>query len=181
MRIISGIYRGKKLISPQSEKIRPTADRAREAVFNILYSKLKDSLAEYDLLDVFSGSGAFALEALSRGAKTVTLLDKDLTDLKKNVALFPKEQSKINLLRLDAANLPKSPKQYSLVFMDAPYKQGLSEKALLELSQKNWLKPQTICVVEVEKTEEITIPSSFELIDERVYGLAKVLFLSYQA
>lgn len=180
MRIIGGRYRGKKLFSPQSENIRPTSDRAREAIFNILYSKLSGNFSQIDLLDVFSGTGAFALEAMSRGLKSVTLLDIDTTDLNKNIALFPQEKDKISVLRLDATQMPKAPKKFGLVFMDAPYKKGLSEKALVELSEKQWLHEDALCVVELEKDENINLPAAYEQIDERIYGLAKVLFLQYK-
>ncbi len=179
MRIIGGSYRGKILISPTSANVRPTSDRARESVFNILYSKLEGSLSEVDLLDVFSGSGAFALEAVSRGVRSATLLDIDTRDLQKNVALFPKEKDKIKILRQDATNLGEAIKKYQLVFMDAPYNKGLSEQALQQLAQKKWLDNEALCVVELEKNENIIIPPSYKQIDERKYGLAKVLFLQY--
>lgn len=83
MRIIAGNYRGKKLFSPESDKVRPTADRAREALFNILHSSLEKDWSAYKLLDVFAGTGAFALEALSRGAAAVALIDKDTRSLEK--------------------------------------------------------------------------------------------------
>ena len=89
MRIIAGHYRGKKLFSPESDKVRPTADRAREALFNILNSSLEKDWGSYKLLDVFAGTGAFGLEALSRGAAEVGLIDADTRSLMKNTALFP--------------------------------------------------------------------------------------------
>lgn len=179
MRIISGIYRGKNLLSPQSDKVRPTSDRAREAIFNILYSKLDKSLSETDVLDVFSGSGAFALEAVSRGAKSVTLLDIDTRDLQKNVALFPNEQKRIKVLKLDATKLPPASKKFDIIFMDAPYNKGLSEQALQQLSQQKWLSPEALCIVELEKNEKINLPPEYNQIDTRRYGLAQVLFLKY--
>lgn len=180
MRIISGSYRGKKLLSPDSDKVRPTSDRTREAVYNILYSKLSRSLADLSLLDVFSGSGAFALEAVSRGIKNVGMIDVDTRPLIKNVALFPNEKNKIKIMKLDASNLPHSAEKYDIVFMDAPYKRGLSELALQQLKLKNWLSTEALCIVEVERNEDLSVPQNFELIDERIYGLAKVLFFIYQ-
>lgn len=177
MRIISGNYRGKKLLSPDSDKIRPTSDRTREAVYNILYSKLSGSLSEFSLLDVFSGSGAFALEAISRGIQNVGMIDLDTRLLSKNVDLFPKEKSKIKVMKLDATSLPQATESYSLLFMDAPYNRGLSEKALFQLAEKGWLKKSALCIIEVERKEQLSIPAGYELIDERVYGLAKVIFL----
>lgn len=177
MRIISGSYRGKKLLSPDSDKVRPTSDRVRQAVYNILYSRLSCSLSELSLLDVFSGSGAFALEAVSRGIKNVAMIDLDTKALLKNVDLFPKEKSKIKVLKLDATNLPQAIEAYDLVYMDAPYNKGLSKKTLLQLAEKGWVKKDTQCIVEVGKNEKLEFSAEYELLDERVYGLAKVIFL----
>lgn len=179
MRIISGQYRGKKLYSPDSDKVRPTSDRAREALFNILNFQLDKSWDNYALLDVFGGTGAVALEALSRGAAEVCLIDVDPRSLQKNVALFPQEKNKIKVVRADVAKLPSAPRQYDILFMDAPYNQGLSEVALQNLHTQNWLKDKALCMVEVEKTEQIAIPACYKLQNERIYGLAKVLFLEY--
>lgn len=180
MRIIAGTYRGKKLYSPNSDKVRPTSDRAREAVFNILNSMLENPWSEYSVLDVFSGSGALALEALSRGAKQVCLVDVDVSSLSKNIALFPHEKNQIKIVKSDIKKLPQTSDKYNLLFMDAPYNQGLSEIALQNLAQQCWLQKNTLCVVEIEKTEQISIPNGYKLIDERIYGLAKIMFLCYE-
>ena len=180
MRIIGGKYRGKKLFSPQSEKVRPTSDRAREAIFNILYSKLAENFSSVNLLDVFSGSGAFALEDVSRGVNSVGMIDIDTRDLQKNVAQFPEEKMRIRIFRQDATHLLVPEKKYDVVFMDAPYNKGLSEQALRELDAKKWLAPEAVCIVELEKDEALALPPQYILIDERRYGLAKVLFLQYQ-
>lgn len=177
MRIIGGNYRGKKLFTPESNDIRPTADRAREAVFNILASKLENRWPEYNLLDVFSGTGAFALEALSRGVNSICLIDKNTKLSAKNAGLFPQEKERIKLVTADALSLPSASKSYNLVFMDAPYQKGLSTPALKELYGKGWLAEQALCIVEVEKTETPDVPENFAVLDERVYGLAKFFFL----
>lgn len=179
MRIISGTYRGKKLYSPDSDKVRPTSDRAREAIFNILNSMLENTWQEYTLLDVFSGTGAFALEALSRGAKQVCLVDIDTSSLMKNVSLFPQEKNRIKIIRNDIKKLSSSSDEYDILFMDAPYNKGLSEVALQKLAENNWLKNNALCMVELEKTEQISIPSCYKFINERIYGLAKIIFLQY--
>lgn len=180
MRIIGGAYRGKKLYSPQNEGVRPTADRAREAVFNILNSKLDNNWAEYDVLDVFTGTGALGLEALSRGAKSVALLDINLQTAKRNVELFSKEKEKIKLILADAAKLPSAPKTYNLVFMDAPYNKGLSAAALKSLAERDWLAPNAWVLVELEKDEALENIPCFEQVDERCYGLARVVFFRFQ-
>ena len=180
MRIIAGTFRGKKLFSPDSDKVRPTSDRAREALFNILNSTLSATWDQYHLLDVFAGTGAFALEALSRGAASVGMIDQDTSSLQKNVNLFPQVRDKIKIYRQNALKLGLAPQAYNLVFMDAPYQKGLSEPALKQLAAQGWIRPQTLCLVEVEKTEQLDLPSCFKLRNERIYGLAKVLFLSYE-
>ncbi len=180
MRIIGGAYCGKNLYSPQNEGVRPTADRAREAVFNILNSKLNNNWAEYDVLDVFTGTGALGLEALSRGAKSVALLDINLQTAKRNATLFPKEKEKIKLISADAANLPPTQKTYNLVFMDAPYNKGLSAAALKSLAEKGWLAPNAWVLVELEKDEALDNIPCFEQVDERRYGLARVIFFRFR-
>lgn len=179
MRIIAGQYRGKILVSPDSNKVRPTTDRARESIFNILNSKLEYNFSEYSLLDVCSGTGAFGLEALSRGVNEICLIDIDTQYILKNIALFPKDSNKIKVIRQDATNLSTALRKYDLVFIDAPYKQGLSEKILINLDSKNWLASGALCMVELEKHEELSFPDSFELIDERIYAISKVVFLKY--
>ena len=155
MRIIGGAYRGKKLYSPEYEGVRPTSDRAREAVFNILSSKLAGDWAACDMLDVFAGTG--------------------------NAALFAKEKDRISLISADASRLPTAPRQYNLVFLDAPYNRGLSVAALRSLAGQGWLAEDALVLVELEKNEPLEMESIpfFEQVDERRYGLARVVFLHF--
>ncbi len=177
MRIIGGKYRGKKLVSPQSNNVRPTSDKAREALFNILRNRLGSDFASYKLLDVFSGSGAFALEALSQGFAEVTMLDIDTTDLQKNVKLFPLEKNKIKVIKADINSAICPLDKFDVVFMDAPYNKGLSEIALQKI--KPWLKDKAICIVEVEKNEPCSLPEGYDLVDERRYGPAKIILAEF--
>lgn len=177
MRIIAGKYRAKKLFTPLDNSIRPTADRVREALFNILNSRLDNNWEGIKMLDLFAGTGACGLEALSRGAEKITLVDRASENCRKNVSLFTKEQARIKIITTDATKLPQTAEKYNLFFMDAPYKKGLSSLALQELLSKNYLEAGCLGLVEVEKSEEIEIPKAFELVDERRYGLAKILFL----
>ncbi len=177
MRIVAGQYRGKKLFTPEGKEVRPTSERAREAVFNILNSHLGSDYSAVHLADIFAGTGAFGLEALSRGAASVTLVDKDIWLLSKNVKIFAKEQSKIRIIKADALNLPRTGHKFNMVFMDAPYAKGLTEEVLKQLIKKEWLAENSLCIVEIRKDEHIDIPSEYEVLDERVYGLAKILFL----
>lgn len=180
MRIIAGKYRGKKLFAPDNYEVRPTAERAREALFNILYSHL-GGFAQCRVLDVFAGTGAFGLEALSRGAQEVALIDKNIRLAQKNAQLFSQDIDKIALISADAAALPFASKPFNLLFMDAPYAKGLSEKAILSLQQKGWLEDNALCLVEMRKDEVLNLPENFVFYDERIYGLAKIAFYIYRS
>ena len=177
MRIVAGQYRGKKLWTPEGKEVRPTSERAREAIFNILHSHLGSDYSAVRLADIFAGTGAFGLEALSRGAASITLVDKDTSLAAKNAKMFVKEQAKIKLIKADALNLPHLRDKFNMVFMDAPYAKGLTEEVLKQLLEKDWLEPNSLCIVEIKKDEHIDIPQKYELLDERVYGLARILFL----
>ena len=180
MRIVGGKYRGKKLWTPEGKEVRPTSERAREAIFNILYSKLGGDYGKLNLLDVFCGTGAFGFESLSRGFNHVTFADIDIVPVSKNAKLFVAENERFDIIKADATRLPRARRKYDMVFMDAPYAKGLTEQALEQLLTQGWLNEKAICVVEVRKDERFPLPEAFELLDERVYGLARVLFLKYR-
>lgn len=171
MRIIGGKYRGKKLFAPEGVDVRPTGERAREALFSILYSRL-GNLEKCDVLDVFAGTGAFGLEAISRGANSATFIDINPALVSKNAALFQNEQHKINIIRANALKIPLAKKTYNLLFMDAPYAKNLSEPTIQNLSEKNWLANDALCIIETRRDEALELKSHFLKIDERLYGLA---------
>ena len=177
MRIIGGRYRGKKLISPASAAVRPTSDKAREALFNILRSRLGADFGKLRLIDIFAGSGAFALEALSQGFAGVTMVDINTADLQKNVRLFPGEAGRINVVRADALSLPATAEKFDVLFMDAPYRRGLTEPALKAAAAL--LRSGALCLIEVEKNESCSLPETYRLLDERRYGLAKILIAEF--
>ena len=178
MRIIAGKYRAKKLITPQSANIRPTEDRVREAVFSILYSKINTFDNKF-FLDVFAGTGAFGFEALSRGAKHVCFIDKDIQTLKKNAALFEKEQNTFEIIHADIVHLPDAKNAFDVIFSDAPYDKGLNEQALLNLHKKGFLKNGALCIIETRKNEDLQLGKNFSLTLERVYGIAKIRFYTF--
>ena len=180
MRIISGKYRGKKLTAPIPIGIRPTEDRVREAVFNILYS-ICPNFEGKNILDVFAGTGAFGLEALSRGAAKICFIDQNIQTLQKNIALFETDSKSIEILRADILNLPRAKNTFDIVFSDAPYDQGLNEKALQNLALKGFLKNGALCIVETRKNESLSLPETFHLEDERTYGMAKIRFYTFVA
>ncbi len=176
MRIISGNLRGKKLFTPKDDNVRPTTDRTREAIYNILYAKLDKPFSEYSILDIFSGTGAFGLEALSRGAKDATFVDIDLSLTKKNIELCGFKNT--SLIKSDARFIGKAKHTYDIVFMDAPYNKGLTEPVLDNLYNNNYLNQDTIIIVELAKNENLNLDDKFNIIDTRIYGAAKVVFLS---
>jgi len=174
MRIIAGTKRGKQLFTPKDEHIRPTADRAREAVYSILTAKLEKPLNEYDFMDIFSGTGAFGLEAASRGAKSVTFVDIDLKLTQKNAELCG--FSNLSFIKSDARKLPRAKAPVDIIFADAPYNLGLSEPTLVNLIEKGYISAQTLVIIETAKDEHLEAPKELDLIDERVYGAAKFSF-----
>jgi 16S rRNA (guanine966-N2)-methyltransferase len=183
MRIVAGKFRGKALSSPSDETIRPTADRVRESMFNILGSRLGPVLDGKRVLDLFAGTGALGLEALSRGAAHVTFVDVGAESrglIRDHIQAFG-VAGITKLLRRDATALgrPGTFGQFDLVFLDPPYGQGLGEKALVELAANGWLMPGATIVWEESVEAPVTVPEGFELDDERQYGAAAVRFLSF--
>jgi len=178
MRIIAGKYRAKKLIAPENMNVRPTSDRAREAIFNILYS-VAEGVEQKKVLDVFAGTGALGFEALSRGAQSVCFIDKDTGLLQKNAAMFTSEKEKISIVRADVMNLPLSKEKFDIVFSDAPYDKGLNEIAFNQLKDKGFLENGAICIIETRKNEILKLPIDFSLFDERMYGMAKISFYTF--
>lgn len=176
MRIIGGKYRGKKLNAPDGMDTRPTADRARESLFNIIDAWLRKNgmmWSELSVLDVFAGTGAVGVEALSRGAKQAVFIENN----KSAVRVI---QSNLvdggKVLDKDVLCIGKASVCCNLVFLDPPYQKGLVEPALTRLLQQNWIDEKALVIVEVEKNETIR-PVGFEQTDERIYGKAKFIFL----
>ncbi|ODT83102.1 MAG: 16S rRNA (guanine(966)-N(2))-methyltransferase RsmD [Pelagibacterium sp. SCN 64-44] len=183
MRIVAGKFRGKQLASPADETIRPTADRVRESVFNILASRLGSGLDGRRVLDLFAGTGALGLEALSRGASHVTFVDTGAEArglIRDHIEAFS-AGGIAKLLRRDATALgrPGTLGQFDLVFLDPPYHQGLGEKALAEIAANGWLAPGATLVWEEAADAEVTVPEGFTLDDTREYGAAAIRFLSF--
>lgn len=179
MRIVAGKYKAKQLFVPKGIDVRPTLERTREALFSILYSKGID-FSQTKVLDVFAGTGAFGFEALSRGALKVTFVDKDVKPVLKNAALFETEKSKINIVKADATCLPMLSDKYDLIFMDAPYNKGLTEKAIKSLMKNNLITDNALFLIETAKDEHIDFPSNLTFCDERIYGIAKISFFYFK-
>ncbi len=180
MRIVGGRLSGRTLQGPRKDGIRPTADRLRESLFNILVHAYGDPVAGARVLDLFAGTGALGLEALSRGAAFTLFVDDGAEAralIRNNVeALGAGGASKV--YRRDVTKLgPVAPLQpFSLVFLDPPYGKGLAEKALLSAREGNWLTPDALIVVEEAKGAFVA-PDPFEEIERRDYDDTEITFL----
>ncbi len=183
MRIIAGKFRGKALIPPQDSSIRPTADRVRESMFNILASRLGPDFSGRRVLDLFAGTGALGLEALSRGASRVVFVDLDAQArglIRDHIEAFG-IAGIAKLLRRDATDLGVSGTlgAFDLVFLDPPYNKGLGERALASAQAGGWLAPGATLVWEESVDAEVTVPEGFSLDDRRDYGAAAIRVLTY--
>ena len=182
MRIISGRHRGRKLHEPQGQGIRPTSDRARESLFNILmHASFCPPLHGAKVMDVFAGTGAVGFEALSRGAAHVTFVEKSqksLDLLRRNISLL-KAKDETVILATSAHTLPKATQPMDLVFMDPPYQRDLAVPALLSLINQGWLKAGTVLVLETAADESPDIPSTLKLETIRKSGETAMHFMTY--
>lgn len=181
MRIVGGIFRGHAIQGPSSTATRPTSDRVRESIFNILaHGAARIEIDGARVMDLFAGTGALGLEALSRGARFCQFVDESAEArglIRRNAdALGVIGLAKI--WRRDAANLgpcaPQSP--FSLVFVDPPYNRGLGEKALSSLMEGEWLSPGAVVVLEEAEKAEIADVPGLTLLDRRDYGDTQVRF-----
>lgn len=187
MRIVGGQFRGKALISSPGEGTRPTSDRARQAVFNVLEHAAWSTraLEGARAIDLFAGSGAMGLEAISRGAGFCLFVETDEAArgaIRDNVeALDAIGRTRVH--RRDATDLGVRPGSagapFTVAFLDPPYRSGLGERALAELAAGGWLAPDAICVFEQAASEPLQDTPGFERLDNRRYGAAQVSFLRF--
>ncbi len=179
MRIVAGRHRGRRLAAPAGRESRPTADRARQALFNILAHAAGAPLEGVRVVDCFAGTGALGLEALSQGAAHATFVESHpaaLSALQANIAALG-ETERTTLLRTDATRLPAAGQPCGLAFLDPPYHGGLAGPCLTALAATGWLTADALAVVEVAAREEFAAPAGFMIADERVYGAARLVFL----
>ena len=180
MRIIAGIWRGRRLMEvgkgDARAALRPTSDRVREAVFSILTAT--DSLADTRVLDLFAGTGALGLEALSRGAKETVFVENgrvSLDILSKNIAELG---ANAGIERHDATKLPPNAgAPFNLVFLDPPYGTGMGERALSRITTGQWVAPGAVVVW--EDAEAKSAPPGFQIRDQRKYGTTWITVLTY--
>lgn len=186
MRIVSGEFRGKALITPKGEATRPTSDRARQAIFNIVeHAPWSEGVRDKRVIDLFSGSGALGFEALSRGAAFCLFVETDeaargaIRDNVDAMGLF----GRTRVHRRDATQLGVRPgadgPAFDLAFLDPPYAKGLGETALAKLAEGGWLAPGATVVFERGVGEPPFEVAGYEFLDARDYGAARVSFLRY--
>ena len=184
MRIVAGTFRGRPLVAPKGHSTRPTADRARQAIFNVLeHAAWAPDLEGARVMDLFAGSGALGIEALSRGAAFCLFVERDepaRAAIRANLATLRVEQ-RARLDRRDAAALPPGTAAdggpFDCAFLDPPYGKGLGEAALTHLAAGGWLAEDAIAVLERGADDPAGVPVGFALIDERRWGVARVSFL----
>jgi len=183
MRIVGGRHRGRRLVAPAGTAVRPTSDRAREALFNILshgrFAAGGLPFAALPVIDAFAGTGALGLEALSRGASEVAFIEDNrdaLAALRHNIAALD-EEDRAHIVRGDATRPPRAPLQGAVAFLDPPYGSGLAAASLTALANARWLLPEALAIVEISADEELAPPAGFAPVDTRVYGAAKLVFL----
>jgi 16S rRNA (guanine966-N2)-methyltransferase len=181
MRIVGGQHRGRALAGPKSQAIRPTADRLRESVFNILAHGYGDPVSGARVLDLFAGTGALGLEALSRGAEFVLFVDDGAEAralLRENTTTLGAGGA-TRIFRRDATTLgPVHPVEpFTLAFLDPPYGKGLAEQALVSAREGGWLTGAALIVVEEAVASEFKPPDGFEEIERRAYDDTEFVFL----
>jgi len=178
VRIIAGRHRGRRIQAPPGRGTRPTSDRAREALMGILEHG-DPPLADARFLDLFAGTGAVGLEAASRGARKVLLIENDpaaIAAIRNNIQQLG-EAGRVRLLVADASRLGPAPEPFDLVFVDPPWRSGLAGPALESLRDGGWLAPSGRVVVELAAAEPFVPPAGFELEQERRYGRTRFVFL----
>ena len=186
MRIISGKFKGKKILHPTDKNTRPLKDLTKESIFNIIKHSKKFSinLESSEILDLFSGTGSFGIECLSRGAKYVTfvenyerilpILKKNLDNLnsQKNYSIFEKNIfNDFNLINLK--------KKFDIIFLDPPYKEKDLEKILINITDQKILKLNGTLIIHRHKKQKDVLPKTIKILEEKKYGISKILFCAY--
>jgi 16S rRNA (guanine966-N2)-methyltransferase len=183
MRIVAGRHRGLALEAPQDARIRPTADRVRQALFDILEHRFgigaASPLRGAQALDLFCGSGALGLEALSRGAARCVFVDSDAVALAlaERNARRAKEIANARFVLRDATRLGPAPGQATLAFLDPPYGAGLAAAALTALRDQGWLADGALVAVETGDDEDVVWPAGYDCLDTRRHGRARIAIL----
>ncbi|WP_341764345.1 RsmD family RNA methyltransferase [Candidatus Tisiphia endosymbiont of Beris chalybata] len=186
IRIIAGKHKNRIIPTFKNANYRPSTGKIREAIFSILTSGEFESrelfASNTSILDLFSGTGSLAFEALSRGAGQVTLVDINANYLRvaQEFAMLIQQEANTIFLNLNACTLPKATKTFDLVFIDPPYYNNLVITSVNSLKKGGWLKEGSVLVIELGKTE-IFADNCFELVKDKIYGDSKLLVLEYSS
>lgn len=178
MRVIAGIHKGRKLTPPADDKVRPTSDRARESIFNlIMHGQFGGQhVVGQRVADLCCGTGALGIEAISRGAAHCTFLDHARSHLslaEKNCAAIGITNA--DFITADATRLPNAPEPYALILIDPPYENHIMDRVATSLREKGWMASGSALVTEVMFNTDIPALEGFTLATERRYGKAKIL------
>ena len=184
MRIISGFFKGKKILKPKDIKTRPLKDLTKESIFNIIIhsKKFKINLENSIILDLFSGVGSFGIECLSRNVKKVIFVENYngvLSILKKNLENLNLNE-KFSVLEYDIyeSNIfSKLENKFDIIFLDPPYKDKNLDRLLIEINNQKILNKDGVVIIHRHKNEQDIIPKVFEIIDQKKYGISKITFL----
>jgi 16S rRNA (guanine966-N2)-methyltransferase len=183
MRITGGRFRGRILKPPATHAIRPSADRLRESLFNILLHLPENRIEGADVIDLFAGTGALGFEALSRGAAYVLFVDKGAEAralLRANIEALG-AGSATRIFRRDATRLGEAPERgrFRLAFLDPPYARGLAPAALQALRDGLWLRDGALAIIEESAAVALDLPDGFSYEERRVYGDTQIVFASF--
>ena len=179
MRVIAGIWKGKRLVAPEGDSVRPTSERARQALFDMLWHAPwagRQVLEGAVVLDAFAGTGALGLEALSRGAARASFIEKDraaLVALRTNIA---KTGAEAQVIAGDATTPPRPMQPATLIFLDPPYGSGLLAPALAALDLAGWIAPGAVICTELGQRDPLP-ETRFATLDDRTHGKARLLIL----
>ncbi|MCX8996300.1 16S rRNA (guanine(966)-N(2))-methyltransferase RsmD [Rhizobiaceae bacterium BDR2-2] len=184
MRIVGGEFRGRTLATPKSSAIRPTVDRTRESLFNILTHAYPEALDGTRMIDAFAGTGAVGLEALSRGCRHALFVESGVEGralLWENIDAFGLH-GRTRILRRDATRLGSlgNLEPFHLMFADPPYGKGLGEQALRAAHEGGWLVPGALAILEERADVEPQVYNAFQRLETRTFGDTKMHFYRYQ-
>ena len=183
MRIISGKFKGKKILEPNDLNTRPLKDLTKESIFNIIKhsNKFTINFENSEILDLFSGTGSFGIECISRGAKFVTFVENYngiLPILKKNLDNLKSASNYLVIKKnvFDYSNLNEFNKQFDIIFLDPPYKEKELNELLLLLINEKILKQDGIIIIHRHKKQTDILPNQINILEEKKYGISKILF-----
>ena len=183
MRIISGNFKGKKILEPKDKSTRPLKDLTKESIFNIILhsNKFNTEVRNSEVLDLFSGVGSFGLECLSRGASFTTFVEnykEVLSVLKKNIhnMSYQNITSIIEKNILDKLNFDNFDKKFDIIFMDPPYREKNLLPLLIEINKSDILNKNGIIIIHRHKNENDELPNKFNIVEQKIYGISKIIF-----